>query len=207
MNGERGDAAILQLLGKVHDVLAGVVPAQARLHRDGDIDGTHHGTRDVEQQRDVAQHACAGTLACHLFHRAAKVDVDDLGGSLLRDARRLDHGVHVATIDLDGSRTLTRIDVQLAHRAADAPHQRLGAHKLGVDHVGTLLAAYQAKRRIGDVLHGSEHHRTSAQVDVSYFHAAKLRKGFCFSWLLMPRHLVCHLFFAKTNGQSTHLKK
>ena len=159
MDGERRDAAILQLLGQFHDDLAVVVPSQTRFHRHGQVHGLDHGTGDFKHQGDVAQHAGATALARDLLHGAAPVDVDEIGVSLSSDACRLDHRVHIAAIDLDGCRMLARRDGHLLERTLDAANQRVGADELGIDHIGPLFTADEPERLVGDVLHRSQHHR------------------------------------------------
>jgi len=48
-----GNAAVLQLLGKVYDDFTVGIPAQAGLHGDGNLHGIYHGTGDFQHQRNV----------------------------------------------------------------------------------------------------------------------------------------------------------
>ena len=69
-------AAVLQLLGQVFDDDVLRVPSQPCLHRYGHFHGVNHRPRDFQHQRNVAQHAGSGTLACHLLNRTTEVKVD-----------------------------------------------------------------------------------------------------------------------------------
>ena len=53
MDGEGGNAAVLQLLGKVGDDELLGVPSEAGFYGDGGIDRLHHLARDVEHEGDV----------------------------------------------------------------------------------------------------------------------------------------------------------
>ena len=79
--------------------------------------GPDHLAGDVEHQGDVLQHARTGPLASHLFHGAAKVEVDDVGLGLFHDACRLDHLWHVAAVDLYAHGAFFITDVQFGHGA------------------------------------------------------------------------------------------
>ena len=126
MNGQRLDAAILQLLGQVNDNLMALIPAQAGLDRHRHFYRINHGTRDFEHQGDILQHTRSGTLASHALHGAAKVDVKHIGLSLLHNLGRFDHGRHIATINLYGHRSLRLADAQFLLRLAYRANQRIG---------------------------------------------------------------------------------
>ena len=158
VNCQRLDAAVLQLLGELNDDLVVAIPSQASLGSDGNVDRTHHLAGDLEHERHVAQHAGASALVGDLLHRAAKVEVYHIGVSLLRYPGSLDHGSHLTAINLYSRRALARVDDHLAQGAVDAANHGVGAHKLGIHHVGTLLAANLAERHVGHVLHGRQHH-------------------------------------------------
>ena len=118
---------------------------------------------------------CTGALARHLLHGAAEVQVDDVGPCLFDDAGRLDHLWNVATVDLDAYGAFIIADGQLADGGLHRANQRLGRHKLRVDHSGTKPFAQLTEAYVGDVLHRCEEERAFSKVNISYFHVAKVR--------------------------------
>ena len=175
MDGQGGDAAVLELLGKFDDYLVLVVPAQPCLYRDGDADCLYHFAGNLKHFRDVAEHSGAGSLAGHFLHGAAEIDVEHVGSGLLHHPGGLDHRSRLAAINLDGRGALRRFYVELARGGGDVADQGVGADKLAVGHVGPELLAYEPERLVGHILHRREHHGALAQVDISYFHSGNLR--------------------------------
>ena len=174
VDGQGGDARVLQPFGKADDALGVLVPAQPRLDGDGDADGLDHGLGDAQQLGDVAQHAGSGALARNLFDGAAEVDVEQFGPGLFDNARRLDHGLHLAAVDLDAHGAFAAEDVQLAARAFDVANQGVGTDELGVHEVGAILLAERAEGHVGDVFHGRQQQRHRAQVERTYNHIRAL---------------------------------
>ena len=171
MNGQCLYAAVLQLLCQVGDNQVFFVPAKACLHRHGRLHRLYHLASDVEHQRNIPQHTRTGTLPCHLLHRTAKVQVDDVGTCFFHNSRCLYHLRHVAPVDLYANRPLLVADGELANRRFHRAHQRLGRHKLGIDHSCPKPFAEHTKANIRDILHRCQKQRPFAKINCSYFHA------------------------------------
>ena len=161
------DADVLQALGHLLDVAAGIVPAQARLHGHRQLHGLHHGLGQAHHLVHVQQQAGAGALAHHLLHRAAVVDVDQLGTGRLGDACGLHHGLLGAAEQLDAHRPLTGEDVQLLPALGRIADQALAADELGVHQVRPVPLAQRSEGRVAHVLHGRQQQGEVPQLDVS----------------------------------------
>ena len=163
-------AAVLQLLSQVLDDQVSFVPSQPRLYRYRRFHGFDDLFCDVEQERDVFEHSCSGAFSGHLFHRASKVDVDDVGVHRFHDFSRLDHRVNVFAIDLNTYRPLLIIDVHLVECGLDAADDCVGRDKLSINHSRAKPFAEHTEAYVRHVFHGSEEERTFTKVNVSYLH-------------------------------------
>ena len=170
MYGEGGDTAVLQLLGQLDNNARLLVPPQTGLHRDGYLHGIDYGPGNLQHQRYIPQHAGPGTLAGYLLHRAAEVDVEHVGVSLLAHAGGLDHRIDKAAVNLDGHRALLVVYVQFAGSAVDIAHQRIARHKLRIDHIGPELLAHEAERLVRHIFHRGQKQRIPAKIEITYFH-------------------------------------
>ena len=95
--------------GEPRRVQAGVVPAHAHLQRHRHRHGAHGRLQDARGGGLVAHQRAAGALADRdLLHRAAEIDVDQVGAATDRDARRLGHRRRVAAGELDRGRRRRR---------------------------------------------------------------------------------------------------
>ena len=164
------DAAVLQLFGQCGDDELLLVPSQTGFHRDRQADGLYHLLGDFEHLRNVLQHTGTRTFASHFLHRAAKVEVNQVGAGLFYDFCRLDHGLYVTPIDLNAHRALVVADGQFLDGRLHIAYQCLGTDKLGIDHRGAKPLAEQAETNVGDVFHRSQQDGLFAQIDISYFH-------------------------------------
>ena len=173
VDGQRLDAAVLQLLGQLGDDELVLVPAQARLHGNGQLHGVHHLLGDLQQFGDVLQHAGAGALASHLLHRTAEVQVDEVWTGLLNDLGRLDHCLHVAAVDLNAHGALFVADGELLLGGLHVANQGFSAHKLGIDHRGAKALAQQAEANVGNIFHRCQKHRVWTKFYISYLHGCK----------------------------------
>lgn len=180
VNGQRLNAAILQLLGQIGNNVVLLVPSQSRLGRDGNVDRLDNVACDVEHQRNVPQQSSAGAFSGHLLHGTAEVEVDDVGVPLLNNLCRLHHGVYVFAVDLDAHGTFLLVDGHLVEGGFDAAHDGIGRHELRVDHSSTKAFAKHAETDVGHVLHGRKEEGLVAKVDITYFHSdCKVTKFFC----------------------------
>ena len=102
----------------------------------------------------VAHQRAAGVVLRDLRHRAAHVDVDDVGAHALDDAGSISHLCGIAAEDLDGDRPFFLGVLGVLERAVDAPDEPFGADHLGDDQTAAPLALHQAaKRGVGHAGH------------------------------------------------------
>ena len=169
--GESLYAAVLQLLGKGYNDFVVGIPPEARLHRHGDVDGIDHGTGYGKHLRHVLKHSCTGTLACHALHGAAEVEVEHVGMSLVDDnARRLDHGFNLATVNLYGHRALLVAHAQFLKALVDHAHECVGSHKLRIYHRCPEPLAQQSEAYVRNVLHRGEEYGMLSKFVISNLH-------------------------------------
>ena len=116
VNREGSDADILQAQGNLLDILRLLVPAKAGFDCHGLLYGIDNLARHLDHKRHIAHHSRAGTSARNLLHRAAEVDVDNVGIGTLGYAGSLDHRLDKVTVDLDAHRALGIVDVELCTR-------------------------------------------------------------------------------------------
>ena len=170
VNGQSLYAAVLQLFSQVRDDQVFFVPSQSRLHCYRCFYGFDNLSCDVKQERNVLEHPRSRTFSSHLFHRASKVDVDDVGVHRFHYFSRLDHRFHVFAIDLNAYRSLLIIDVHLVESGLDATDDSVGRYKLSVDHRRPKPFAEHTEAYVRHVFHRSEEERTFTEVNVSYLH-------------------------------------
>ena len=191
MYRERLNATILKLFGQRRDDEMVAVPAQSGLHRHGNVDRLHHRPRDVEHEGHVLQHAGAGSLARHLLHGTAEIQVDDVGPCLFHTLGGLHHVLHRATIDLYPHGAFLVADGQFVDRGLDVAHQGLGRHELGVDHGRAETLAEHAESDVGDVLHGGQQQGAVAQINLSYLHTNRKVTYFLGTFSAFGRYTFC----------------
>ena len=176
VNGHRGGAGILHAAREVGRVAQGVVPARAHLDRDRNANGAGHGANHRGRVFGLAHQAAAGIVLGDLRHRAAHVDVDDVGAHALDDLCRRRHLVRVAAEHLDRDRALLFGVLGVFKRAIDAADEPLGRHHLGHDQTAAAVPFHEtAERRVGHARHG-RHHQRRFQVHRSDFHARALHQ-------------------------------
>ena len=82
MDGDQLDACLLGTLGDIRGVQRILVPAEAHLQRDRDIDSLHGRLDQRQGVIGIAHQRRAGIAADHLLGRAAHVDLDDIGACI-----------------------------------------------------------------------------------------------------------------------------
>ena len=100
----------------------------------------------VEQRR-------AGAGLRHLAHRAAEVDVDEVGARRLDHPRRVGHHARLRAEDLDRERMLVAGDAQVAERPLVPVLDPGAADHLGADEPGAEPASLAAERLHADARH------------------------------------------------------
>ena len=103
----------------------------------------------VEQRR-------AGARLRHLPHRAAEVDVDEVGAGRLDHPRRLGHRARLGAEDLDRERMLVGGDAEVAERALVPVLDPGAADHLRADEAGAEAASLAAERLHADAGHRRE---------------------------------------------------
>ena len=116
------------------------------------------------------QDARPAVFAHHLFDRASVVDVDQIRPDGVDDAGGLAHLVEVAAENLDAYGALLVVDVELHRRVLGVVDEAAGRDELGVQHIGPVALAQNAKRRVAHVLHGREKERAFPQFDRADLH-------------------------------------
>jgi hypothetical protein len=120
----------------------------------------------------LAHQAAPGVVPGDLRHRAAHVDVDDVGAKALHDPRGVGHRRGIAAEDLDRDRPLLLGEFRVLERAIDSAHEALGAHHLGDHKTAPALALHQpAKRGVGHAGHRRDRIRRGEG------HVANLHRG------------------------------
>ena len=122
----------------------------------------HYGARYLEHFWNIAEHACARSLARYFFDRASEIDVENIGTGFGHDSGSLYHRPDLTAVDLYGGGAFAFGYMELAGGGGDIAHKRVGRHEFRVGHVGALLLADEAERGIGDIFHRRKHHRTLA---------------------------------------------
>ena len=170
MHGECSNSAILQCLGKFNDYLAIVVPAQTGLYGYGNLYRIDHRLCYLQQFGNILQHSRAGTLAGNLLHRAAEINVENIGAGSLDTLGSLDHRLYLVSVYLYGDGALLVTYIQFLHRAIDVAYERVARHKLCIHHVRTEAFAHKAKGSVGNILHGSKKDGVTSKFYISNLH-------------------------------------
>src|SRR5574344_816738 len=170
VDGECLYATVLQLFCQVGDDELFLIPSQTGLDGDGHLDGIYHLTGDFQHQRNVLEHAGTGALACHLLDRTTEVEVYHIWTCLFHYLGCLYHRLYIATVYLNAHRALLIADGELAHGALDGAHECLGAHKLGINHGGTVTLTEQTEADIGHIFHRCQKDWLGSKFYISYFH-------------------------------------
>ncbi len=105
---------------------------------------------------DVLKNAGSGTLANHLFYRAAVVDIQKLRVGAFDILDGLPHRLYFASKNLNPHGSFFIIDVQLLQAFVGIADQAVDGNKFGIDQISPLLLADHTKWRIAHILHRSE---------------------------------------------------
>ena len=104
----------------------------------------------------VVEERGAGAGLRHLAHRAAEVDVDDVGAGGLDHPRGLGHRDRVGAEDLDRERVLVGGDAEVPERPLVAVLDPRDRDHLRADEAGAVAAALPAERLDADAGHRRE---------------------------------------------------
>ena len=108
MNGDGGNAGLLELTGEVRGRLAMLIPAEPHLHRNGNAHRPDHGLDQGDGGARVAQEGRTAAAARDLADGAAHVDVHRRRSVSLEPPRSLGQLVRLRTVDLNGQGTIRR---------------------------------------------------------------------------------------------------
>ena len=129
-------------------------------HRNPELVGGAHRLADDGPQPVplIGQHATA-TLAGHLGHGTAEVEIDVTDGEVTgKDPRRLRHHAGVDAVELHGAGGLPRVELQHGPRLGVPHHQAARGDHLAHVEAGPLLPAQLAVGRIRHARHRRQHH-------------------------------------------------
>ena len=167
VDGKSLDPAVLQPFGELHDDLALVVPTQAGLDSDRFPDSLDDASCDHHHLVGLFHHAGPGSSCSDLAHGAAEIDVYQVAAvstyyllGVVGHPGRFDHGVWVASIDLDTYRGLLVRSLEFGVSLLGIADQPFGGNELGVDHVCSLLTADPPEGCVRHILHRCQQHRS-----------------------------------------------
>ena len=160
VDGQGGNAGVLERLGEVDDRHGLRAVGQAGLDGDGERGATHHGGGDFQHLGNILQDAAAGTAARHLAHGASPVDVHKVGLGTLHHLEAAQQLLLVGAENLYADGTLSVREAHLAQALLGIAVQGLGGDELGHQPVGAHLLAELAERHIGHIVHRRETYHT-----------------------------------------------
>ena len=143
-----------QLWAEHEAVARAVAHAGPQLDRHGDGDGLGDRARDGDRHVVVVERRGARAGLRDLAHRAAEVDVDDVGAGGLAHARGLGDRGRIRSEDLHREGMLVAGDAQVAERARVAVREAAGR-----DHLRAHEARAEAASLPPEGLHGDSRHR------------------------------------------------
>ena len=85
---------------------------RAQLDRHGQAAALARGARDRDRPVGIVEQRRPGSRPADLSHRAAHVDVDEVGAGVRRDRGRLSHDRGIVAEELHRDRVLVRVDAQ-----------------------------------------------------------------------------------------------
>ena len=163
VKADRADARVVD--EAVRELVAVGLPralAGAQLHGDRQARALASGARHRHRGVGVLDERRAGAGLAHLGHRAAHVEVDEVGAVLGHRCRRRAHDVGVVAEELDGdrpARALVGMDAQqLAHRLLVAVVDGEARDHLRHRQPGPVALGLQAHEPVADPGQGREQH-------------------------------------------------
>ena len=149
MHGDHLNPRFLGNLRQLWCVEARVVPAHAHLQRHRNLHGPRHRFQNPPGQQLILHQRRAGILFhSDFFHRAAKINVNNLRPIALIKLRRLGHNIRVTPRQLHGKRELLRPKLSHAFGRFHLQHLRLGSNHLRDHQPDAKLLHQTAKRQI-----------------------------------------------------------
>ncbi len=149
-------AYILQALGHFYYTYAVIIPTKAGFYGNRQFGAFNYSCRKRYHFIYIAQYTRACITAHHVFNRATVVNIKYFGFSFFYYGGTAYHGIFFATKNLYAYRAFIFVYIQLFHALIRIAYKAIGTYKLGVQHVGPVLFAQVAKRRIAHVFHGRQ---------------------------------------------------
>jgi hypothetical protein len=175
MQGEGSRTRVLHSQGNRHRIAGLVVPATPGLDRYRQVSRSDDRTNDALDEVKLPEAPRSAIPLHHLLHRAAEVDVDELGLVVLGDQPcRLGHCVGVGPVDLDSDGSLDRLELRPLQGGADPAADRLGRQELGQHDVGPHSPADLAEGSLRHPGHGSQYERECVGGWIGQLHGDKL---------------------------------
>ena len=156
MEGQRRGARLDEPRPEVETRSRAVLEATSQLHRHRDVDGLGHRFDDPWGKLTILEQRRPGAGPRHLPHRAAEVEVDDVGAYRLDHACGVGHRARVRAEELDRQRMLVRGNTEVAERPLVAVLDPGAAHHLGAHEPGAVPAALAPERLDADAGHWRE---------------------------------------------------
>ena len=160
VHGHRGGPGIFEHLRERRRVALPVVPSGPHLHRHRNRDRLRHRADHGGRMLRLAHEAAARIVLRDLRHRAAHVDIDDVGAELFDDLRGRRHLFGIAAEDLNRDRPLLLGVLRVLECPIDAADEPLGADHLGHHETAAAMALHEtAEGRVGHAGHGGDRER------------------------------------------------
>ena len=153
VDGQCGNAAVLQLLGQIDDDLMVGIPAQPGFYGNRYFHGIYYGAGDFKHFRNILQHSGTGAFSGYFLYGASEVDVQYVGTCFFYDSCGSYHGFGVFTVYLYGNGAFFIANRELLRGFIDRTYQCVARNKLGVYHICSKLFTHQTESGIGHILH------------------------------------------------------
>ena len=154
---QRGRARLDEPRAELESRPGAVLDAAPQLHRHRHADRACDGGDDPAREILILEEVRTRARLRDLLHRAAEVDVHDVGSDGLDHPRSVRHRSGIRSEELDRERMLVRGHAEVAEGLLVAVLDAGAADHLGADEPGAVAAALAPKRLHADARHRSEH--------------------------------------------------
>ncbi len=157
MQGERRSARVDESGPELEARARAVPEASPQLDGDGKVDGVRHGLDDAARERLIFQERRACARSRHLAHRAAEVEIDEVGAYCLDHLRGVREGAWFGAEELNCERMLVGGDPEVPECPLVSVLDSGAADHLRADEPGPVAASLAPKRLHADSRHRREH--------------------------------------------------
>ena len=194
VQSQHGDARVFRQPGNPQGILVFTVPARAKFQGDGHVDGGHHRVEDAGHQVFVLQQGRTAPVVAHLLHRAAHVDVDDLGAPLHIETGAVGQVLGIGARDLHRFRLHFARMVGAAAAFFAGPQAGIRGRHLGHGVARAQLLAQLAEGTVRHARHGRDEHIITQQVRTDLHSGReKVIRGTC-DFTLEAAHLISTIY-------------